>query len=229
MVCIGAFQGNTPSFPIPTVQKTYSHIHTCTARTYQRISKLDDMVELNLGTLVQSNGIKARSVSAMMQSRRPPTPEEPMITAEHEQFFDSYSEMPQGDRENFFDAESDESDPIWDLLQLSDICRPSAFVDCVRLSDAELLRQEQQPSLNGPSITQRGLSDQAAISILSTDPHALLSVAGSKQAVIFDTGASLGITFDKDDFDGSLTIPEGDLRLGGMAQRLKIEGIGSVT
>jgi hypothetical protein len=52
---------------------------------------------------------------------------------------------------------------------------------------------------------------------------------GQRQPVIFDTEASLGITFDKDDFDGPITIPEGELRLGGMAQGLKIEGVGPVT
>ena len=46
--------------------------------------------------------------------------------------------------------------------------------------------------------------------------------------MVFDTGASLGITFDKNDFDGPLTVPEGDLRLEGMAQGLKIKGIGPV-
>ena len=53
--------------------------------------------------------------------------------------------------------------------------------------------------------------------------------AKDKQPVIFDTGASLAITFDKTDFDGPLTVPKGDLRLGGMANGLKIEGVGSVT
>ena len=51
----------------------------------------------------------------------------------------------------------------------------------------------------------------------------------TKQPVIFDTGASLAITFDKSDFDGPLTVPKGDLRLGGMANGLKIEGLGPVT
>ena len=39
----------------------------------------------------------------------------------------------------------------------------------------------------------------------------------------------MGITYEKQDFDEPLTVPEGDLRLGGMAQGLKIEGIGAVT
>ena len=47
--------------------------------------------------------------------------------------------------------------------------------------------------------------------------------------IIFDTGASLAITYNKPDFDGPLSLPKGDLRLGGMANGLKIEGIGLVT
>jgi hypothetical protein len=54
-------------------------------------------------------------------------------------------------------------------------------------------------------------------------------MANTTSAVIFDTGASLGITHDIQDFDGPLTIPDCDLRLGGMANGLKIEGIGPVT
>ena len=70
----------------------------------------------------------------------------------------------------------------------------------------------------------------AEFNLSATDPYALISIGGNKrQAVVFDTGASLGITFDKNDFDGPLTVPEGDLRLGGMAQGLKIEGVGPVT
>ena len=49
------------------------------------------------------------------------------------------------------------------------------------------------------------------------------------QPVIFDTGGSLAITPDKTDFNGPLTIPKGDPRLGGMANGLKIEVMGSVT
>ena len=89
--------------------------------------------------------------------------------------------------------------------------------------------QEQQLMANGPTTFNRGLTDEM-FTLLASDPYALISIGGGhRQAVIFDTGASLGITFDKDDFDGPLTIPEGDLRLGGMASGLKIEGVGPVT
>jgi hypothetical protein len=47
--------------------------------------------------------------------------------------------------------------------------------------------------------------------------------------VIFDTGASLAITPDKSDFNGPLTVPAGNLWLGGMANGLRIEGIGTIT
>jgi hypothetical protein len=53
--------------------------------------------------------------------------------------------------------------------------------------------------------------------------------SSSRHPVIFDTGASLAITPHQTDFTTSLTLPPGDLRLGGMANGLKIEGIGSVT
>ena len=153
-----------------------------------------------------------------------------MTKTELNTFFDAYSETPHELGEHFFDSEpwTSESESPLDLLQLPTICMPSTFVDCIRVPDAELLRQDTSPSTNGPTVIQRGLSDQA-LSILVSDPHSLLTIAGTKHAVIFDTGASLGITFDKMDFDGPLTVPDGDLRLGGMAQGLKIEGIGPVT
>ena len=67
------------------------------------------------------------------------------------------------------------------------------------------------------------------IDILAYDPYSLFTMANTTSAVIFDTGASLGITHDIQDFDGPLTIPDCDLRLGGMANGLKIAGVGPVT
>ena len=50
-----------------------------------------------------------------------------------------------------------------------------------------------------------------------------------KHPIIFDAGASLAITPDQLDFDGPMSVPTGDLRLGGMTSGLRIEGIGTVT
>ena len=49
------------------------------------------------------------------------------------------------------------------------------------------------------------------IDILAHDPYSLFTMANTTSAVIFDTGASLGITHDIQDFDGPLTIPDYDL------------------
>jgi hypothetical protein len=80
----------------------------------------------------------------------------------------------------------------------------------------------------------KALTHQFAYTSISTDedPSAFMFFSNRstiRQPVIFDTGASLAITPDKTDFDGPLTIPKGDLRLGGMANGLKIEGMGPVT
>lgn len=85
--------------------------------------------------------------------------------------------------------------------------------------------------MNEPTmkITKRGMADKV-FNLLATDPYALISIDGEqRKLVLFDTGASLGITFDKNDFDGPLIVLGGDLRLGGMAQGLKIEDVGPVT
>ena len=232
MISLSAYQGCPPHYPIPTFTATAHHLHASSINTFHRIITLDELVVLNVDTLLQFQCLKARTVSKTFRDRKstPPIAVSIMTETELNTFFDAYSELPRETGEHFFDSElwTLESEMPLDLLQLSTICMPSAFVDCIRVPDVELLRQDTSPSTNGPTVIQRGLSDQA-LSILVSDPHSLLTIAGTKQAVIFDTGASLGITFDKTDFDGPLTIPDGDLRLGGMAQGLKIEGIGPVT
>ena len=93
------------------------------------------------------------------------------------------------------------------------------------------------PCAYGPSsVTSsiKALTHQFAYTSISTDedPSAFMFFSNRstiRHPVIFDTGASLAITPDKTDFDGPWTIPKGDLRLGGMANGLKIEGMGPVT
>ena len=110
-----------------------------------------------------------------------------------------------------------------------------AFIDCIRQTEEanhEWTNHSKPVEANVGSVTTqaaRAMTDET-FAMLATDPYALISIGGTeRQPVVFDTGASLGITFDKSDFDGPITIPEGDLRLGGMAQGLKIEGVGPVT
>ena len=74
---------------------------------------------------------------------------------------------------------------------------------------------------------------KTVITSAESDPSVFMTFTNRstiRQPVIFDTGASLAITPDKSDFDhGTLSVPQGDLRLGGMANGLKIEGMGPVT
>jgi hypothetical protein len=60
-------------------------------------------------------------------------------------------------------------------------------------------------------------------------PSAFMCIGGARNfPVIFDTGASLAISGNKEDFVGKITTPNHDLRLGGMGQGMKIEGVGVV-
>ena len=80
--------------------------------------------------------------------------------------------------------------------------------------------------VNGP--TSNVVQNSTYLDFLADNPHAFMAVGNSKKPVIFDTGASLAITPRKVDFDGPLTIPEGELCLGGMANGLYMEGVISV-
>jgi hypothetical protein len=96
------------------------------------------------------------------------------------------------------------------------------MVDCVFDSPSELLDEgnSQLRHLNSAPV----LSD-----IDFKGPSAFMSIGGARNfPVIFDTGASLAVSGHKDDFVGKITAPEHDLRLGGMGQGMKIEGIGVV-
>ena len=91
------------------------------------------------------------------------------------------------------------------------------------------------PCAYGPSsvtLSTDALTDQFADTSSSPDdPSDFMFFSNrptTRQPVIFDTGGSLAITLNKTDFDGPLTIAKGDLRLGGMANGLEIEGMCSV-
>ena len=102
------------------------------------------------------------------------------------------------------------------LLQSMDDCcmsPPTVYTPCVYDPVSSEVAQESRMTLF--------FSDPHAFMIFNTGPN-------HRQPIIFNTGASLAIAPDKTDFDGPLTVPKGDLRLGGMANGLKI-GMGPVT
>ncbi|KAI2512823.1 hypothetical protein MHU86_1612 [Fragilaria crotonensis] len=100
-------------------------------------------------------------------------------------------------------------------------------------STQQLLTIAGQIDAHGPTVVETtSVTDSYGSRGYFDSPCAFMTFeheSSDKQPVIFDTGASLAITYDKADFDDPLTIPNGDLRLGGMANGLRIEGVGPVT
>jgi hypothetical protein len=64
------------------------------------------------------------------------------------------------------------------------------------------------------------------------DPTVFLTLCDTPtdiHPIIFDTGASLAITHSLSDFDGTLSLPKGNLCLSDMANGMQIEGLGTIT
>ena len=213
MMGMAFYQGHPPHHPIPSLENSLQHVHEHSTIAYSRIRLLDNMVVLNTGTLAQYQKLKMNTMFYFLSVRsstekqelkidRLPTATEPESSGKT--------------------AQLEEIKHHFDPFGIHEISHHQHFVDCTsRDTDTDQLLSIENNGANGPTILQSGM--------LASDPHALVSIGGSaKHSVIFDTGASLGITFDREDFDGPLTIPDGDLRLGGMAQGLKIEGVGPV-
>ena len=245
MLGMEAFQGQIPPLRVPTPSSMLKHVQACGTESYQRMVRLEEMVTFNAETLVQYQAWKYLTVHTLLDERRIISSRQVRtVQVEEEEdtnqdfleldhFLDTYEEEPVENGENFFDSfETEHAESGYkpfDPMALHELCVKSSFVDCVTRSIASELEFDHQHGINGPTVLQKGLSSEA-FQILASDPQALMTIGGGqRKPVIFDTGASLGITFDRDDFDGPLTIPEGDLRLGGMAQGLKIAGVGPVT
>jgi hypothetical protein len=101
-----------------------------------------------------------------------------------------------------------------DFLSFPDLFPPTPFIDCTQHN--ELWHgSPSQPGLNA-ALGGINFLDCLAPSSLNRFP------------IIIDTGASIAISGNKNDFVGSIRPPLQDLRLGGMAQGAKVEGIGAV-
>ena len=186
---------------VPSVRAMSSFVHRTTSDTYQRVLDLDELVSLeSTGSLQDYNRIKGEFLMERM----------PQLGGLLSAFKDSFVSV----------VPLIQSDTTLDLLDFPELDRPTV-IDCVsNLKRRHLRRLASNPKANVGSI--------ASLECL-TEPCAFMMSSRTRKAVIFDTGASLAITPDKSDFDGPLTIPKGDLRLGGMANGLKIEGVGPVT
>jgi hypothetical protein len=221
-----SYQGSIPVHPVMPMTQMTTYIRTEGLSTFTRIRCLDSMVDLSVDTFLQFQEIKRHrfyaslSTSSFGNQRKQTTPKESLSEDELDQFFDTLSVTPEPyTGEHFFDSTSwvdDPQSPDW--FSFHDLCVQVISVDC-RHNICHNFERHQR------------VSTQAHAYLSQFDTHAskLMQFGTERHPVIFDTGASLGITFNKMDFDGPLTKPEGDLRFGGMAKGLKIEGIGPVT
>ena len=188
--------------------------HRRVAGTYRRIGALDDLVELNASTFWQYQQLRWR------------------------EFYPSYSVEVDGDDADFFDTvETEET-----------FCE--TFVDGMFYFDAN----EQTPELTDPfcfdnlvecpnavhacfASPETIFAQPSVYNTMPSTPHDFVAEPSSfmcfgaergRVSIILDTGASLAITPSADDFIGPITVPPGERRLGGMAQGMPIEGVGTV-
>ena len=215
------FCGNAPS-QIPSSVDLGIHVRSQLQTSFERIHRLDQLVDLSPINLLRFHRCKYTVFSELFvhTSFCPVWPVViPPDSIDHGAFFDCYSESPNEKGDHFFDTHDEQIEylsPDW--FDTGSLTSPVIQVDCrypfdvTRSSDSVSLSEAAQVCLTQTSTTQD-----------------IFSFGTVRHPVIFDSGASLGITFDKNDFDGPLSKPEGDLRLGGMASGLLIEGIGSVS
>ena len=110
--------------------------------------------------------------------------------------------------------------PQNDILDVSSICLPETTVQCDYHTSYDVtLDTTPAPTL---SPTPQGLIATALGYV-----NLKYSCAISSFPVIFDSGASLAITFDESDFVGAIR-PLSNQYLGGLANGLEIKGIGTV-
>ena len=186
---------------LPTFHTVKDLFNTQSAATDDRITKLETMIDLDWTALWNFNQIKWESIH---NDLNPCVLESTSVNA-------STPQTP------------------YDPFHFHDLCATRHCVDCIHESNATVLTKntKEEPTCNHS--TTQVMDVLTDIDILAHNPYSLFTMANTTSAVIFDTGASLGITHDIQDFDGPLTIPDYDLRLGGMANGLKIEGVGPVT
>ncbi len=204
---LGCNIGSPISLPV-----TSSELYLYGSQAYHRVTCLDELVVLDCGTLLQFNKIKATYLFRTKPESRSvqESPPAAVQTSVHTMADCCVST-----------AESNLEVPATPWT------RELTLID-------ELSGGVESPAAYGPTTTAstESIAANALESLGDFDaPCAfmIMNRSGIRHPVIFDTGASLAITHDKNDFDGPLTVPKGDLRLGGMANGLKIEGVGSVT
>ena len=222
-------QRNAVPFPIPSLTTFMLYSIQQTTSTYHQVEQIDCLLHLNYETWGQLNTLYWNQLRAAVTTKwvKDQYIEKYLPFSDHDSdiFFDSYEHPPLPvEQIYYFDAILYQQVKTLDILSIHDICQPLGSVDCCEnVTNTDL---KVSPSLLGSAYLYQTATQQQETPGFNTQ---LFSFGITRQAVTFDTRASLGITHDKQDFDGPFTIPEGELWLGGMAQGLLNEGIGPVT
>jgi hypothetical protein len=232
MLLMSFFQGQVPAMPTFNLPNAAAYMHQGISNAHTRITIMKHMVDLNLGTLIQYQNMNFKMARGVGTFESPLYNKEQELSQElfptipfHQEKLDATSLK----QDIFFETLKDDANLSFDPFTIHELCQVSNCVDCSATKTSDKIIDHKNLMVNGPTTPTQLLTDDT-LAMLASDPYAFISIGSEKrQAVIFDTGASLGITFDEKDFDGPLTIPEGDLRLGGMASGLKIAGLGPVT
>ena len=200
------------------------------SHTYERVLRLSELLELSPSVLCDYQyqrysllpnraPVELPDNAVMALEEHFPSVPMPMVSDLHFLTPSQSIQELEGECDNvdFYDtcefpAVPDHSDNhLLDWLQLDQVCD-----EIIHVSDCDITLE---PSTSLPSAftsSLLGKVDLLPTSSLSSFP------------VIFDSGASLAISPSLTDFSGSITKYTEDKRLGGMANGMRIEGIGNI-
>ncbi|KAI2509164.1 hypothetical protein MHU86_5283 [Fragilaria crotonensis] len=237
------------SLPTATTRNLKSQIFHFGQHSYHRVLSLNELMVLDLGTWIQFNKLKAAYLLQKFASK-------PLNECQSTlSIFERNANCSVGNCHNcrvndLGMGEVINELPYSPMLPSTNINNHVSTLRSPLDQDATLLTKVPTPwthetelasllvsneypvAANGPTIIEDEDAEGYGLLGYFDEPCVFMNFITApveKKPVIFDTGASLAITYDKLDFDGPLTIPKGDLRLGGMANGLKIEGVGPVT
>ena len=230
-----------PGIHLSTVlSATPTCLHHQLAETAHRINTLSSLVDLDVPTILRYNYQRYSN----WQYHAHPSPRshpEPIIQSKpqpvnlHQQhFFSPFATLSElegeSDKVDFIDclhvpdpSHVPSRNALDDWLDLSSI---TTSVHHITLTDVDNHAQPSSSSLTALCSNPTAFTSAAQMGDIN-----LLSPAYSSSKlfqVIFDSGASLAISPDKDDFVGNISPLPVERFLGGMANGLRIEGIGNI-
>ena len=204
-------------------------------QSWTRANKISNIVELNIGVLVQYQSLRIHDLRNLYYGKLgedttlqavpkfSPTifPSRPTSSVTpHMEYELDYFDCEVEEHECFYDSLSVPMISSPDYFDISSICLPEIEVNCAHHTHADISPVLPLPSLSTAAFNATCMGDVNLYLNGVTGPSAPFKV-------IFDTGASLAISPDKNDFVGPIS-PLSGLTLGGLANGLNIQGIGTV-